>query len=134
MDRQSRIAHRRCRFGECIRQANGWLWRRSGNIVFKLGPAKEKPKTDWANDTLRFMVSAVDIVIRGEEWDIGRDERLVYGEATFRPGPWWEWLETFVGGTAARIEDQRLRRIAGTQQANAKANAFENELRNTWTP
>ncbi len=121
-------------WGECIMQVNGWLFRRSGNVVFKLGAAKTTPKTDWASKVLRFSVVGVDIVIGSETWELGRDSRHVFRENVFRPGPWWDYVETLARDIALRIDAQRNRCVIARQKEADAAIAFEINLRNEWKP
>jgi hypothetical protein len=121
-------------WGKCVRQVNNWVWRRSGNVVFKLGATKEEDRAPFASRVLRRDVFDVEIVIGAEAWELGRAERTVYDDKTFRAGPWWEWLETFVADLDNRIAAQKQRRMNEKQTQANRSSKFEASLRDTWTP
>jgi hypothetical protein len=92
-------------WGHCIKQAGGWIWRRSDDIVFKLSESRRISGVGQENLSI-YATFGIEIVLNDEAWERDRKERIVWhAESGWKPGPWWNWLDDFA---APKAIDERL--------------------------
>ncbi len=122
-------------WGDCIKQANGWIWRRSDDIVFKLSESRRIAGVGNVDLSI-YTASGLEIVLNGEAWEPLRKDRIVWTDSgRWRAGPWWNWLDEFASANAVaeRLASERNLRLEAWKRRLEDERARENGLIDAWS-